>query len=61
MDSRRIVYKPRPDAAPKAELEVLAAVYRFVLDCHAKKEGATKDAAVIGHQEEVSHVEQQPY
>jgi hypothetical protein len=60
MDSLRIIYNPRPDAASIAELGALAAVYRFVLDCHAKKEGATKEAAVIRHKEEVSHAEQQP-
>ena len=33
-----IAYAPRPDATPEAEIATLAAVYRFVLDCHAKKE-----------------------
>lgn len=61
MDCVRIVFSPCPDAAPKAELEALAAIYRFVIDCHAKKEGATNDAAVIRHKVEVSHVEQRPY
>jgi len=31
-------YTPRHDATHEAELSTLAAVYRFVLDCHAKKE-----------------------
>ena len=35
-----VVYEPRPDATPEAELNVLANVYRFILDCHAKKEAA---------------------
>ena len=35
-----IVYSQRPDALPEAELSALAAVYRFVLDCRAKKEAA---------------------
>jgi hypothetical protein len=54
----RIVYRPREDATPEAELKALAAVYKFVLGCHAKKEDATKDNAVVGTKEEVSHVEQ---
>jgi hypothetical protein len=33
-----IAYAQRPDALPDAELSTLAAIYRFVLDCHAKKE-----------------------
>jgi hypothetical protein len=32
-----VVYKPCPDATPKAELNVLAHVFRFIFDCHAKK------------------------
>ena len=36
----QIRYVQRPDAAPKAELDVLASVYGFVLYCHAKKEAA---------------------
>jgi hypothetical protein len=35
-----ISYTARPDATPKAELGALASAYRFVLDCHAKKEAA---------------------
>jgi len=33
-----VVYHMRPDATPEAELDALSAVYRFILDCHAKKE-----------------------
>jgi hypothetical protein len=32
-----ITYTPRPDAAPEAELDALASVYRFILDFHTKK------------------------
>ena len=32
----RITYAPRPDATPEGELNALASVYRFILDCHAK-------------------------
>jgi hypothetical protein len=35
-----VVYEPRPDTTPEAELSALANVYRFILDCHAKKEAA---------------------
>lgn len=38
MPSPVVSYAPRPDATPAAELSALANVYRFVLDCHAKKE-----------------------
>ena len=37
MSSPRIVYTPHPDATPESGVATLAGVYRFVLDCHAKK------------------------
>lgn len=40
MSSPRITYSARPDATPEAELDALAAVYRFILDCRVKKEAA---------------------
>ncbi len=40
MPEQGITYSTRPDATPETELSALAAVYRFVLDCHAKKEAA---------------------
>jgi hypothetical protein len=36
----RISYIPRPDATPEAELNVLASVYRFILNCRAKENAA---------------------
>jgi hypothetical protein len=39
----RVVYRVRPDATPEAELKALAAVYRFILDCHARKEAVRPD------------------
>ena len=33
----RIVYRTRDDAADAAEVAAIANVYRFTLDCHAKK------------------------
>jgi hypothetical protein len=54
-----VVYEPRPDATPEAELSALAAVYRFILDSHAKKMAAEptpdsdscSDAAIVRHTE----------
>ena len=61
-----VVYEPRPDATPEAKLNVLANVYRFILDCHAKKVAAEpayeandrNDVATVRNTEEVRHVEQ---
>lgn len=62
--SPRITYTPRPDATPEAELSALASIYRFVLDCHAKKIAAEpdscNDAAIVRNTEGVSHVDQRP-
>jgi hypothetical protein len=35
-----ISYTPHFDTTPEAELSALTNVYRFILDCHAKKEAA---------------------
>ena len=43
MDKPFISYAPHPDAAPVAEVSALANVYKFVLDCHAKKRGRLLD------------------
>lgn len=40
MSDTRITYAPRPDATAEAELNALAGVYRYILDCHAKKNAA---------------------
>jgi hypothetical protein len=37
MSSPRIVYSPRAGATPETELDVLACVYRFVLERHAAR------------------------
>jgi hypothetical protein len=29
----RIIYAPRPDTDPEAEVSALSAVYKFILDC----------------------------
>ena len=61
-----ITYVSHPDATPKAELEVLANVYRFILDCRAKTRvtelasdpDSSNDAAMVRSGKGVSHVEQ---
>jgi hypothetical protein len=37
MSRARITYTPRGDATPESELDALAAIYKFVLECHASK------------------------
>jgi hypothetical protein len=62
----KIVYVPRPGATAEAELDALVNVYRFILDCHAKKEATEaasepdrrNDTAIVSDTEGVSHVEQ---
>jgi hypothetical protein len=44
MSESRIVYTPRPDATPEGEVASLAAVYRFLLDGHARKKGGPATA-----------------
>jgi hypothetical protein len=39
-----ISYAPRTDATPEAELSALVNIYRFVLDCQAKKKAGGSDA-----------------
>ena len=45
-------------------MNVLANVYRFILDCHAKRIAAepdsSNDAAIVRNTKGVSHVEQRP-
>jgi hypothetical protein len=64
--SSRIAYTPRPDATPEAELNAVAACYRFILfeSSATKKEAAEPASAPYGaarvkHEEKVSHVRQQ--
>jgi hypothetical protein len=40
VDSSRIHYSQRPDTVTEAESSALAAVYKLVLNCHAKKKAA---------------------
>lgn len=39
-----IRYSPRPDATPEGERVALAAVYRYVTDCAAKKKAGVDGA-----------------
>ncbi len=43
--SSRITYAARPDTTPETEAAALAAIYRFVLDQHAKKKGGVPHTA----------------
>jgi hypothetical protein len=36
-DAPRIVYSPRPDATPEAEISALAAVYSYLINTHNSK------------------------
>jgi hypothetical protein len=36
----KVTYTPHPGATREAELRTLSNVYRFILDCHAKKKAA---------------------
>lgn len=38
MSNPTITYASLPDTTPEAELSALSAVYKFILDCHAKKD-----------------------
>jgi hypothetical protein len=65
MNSPRITYIQRPDTTVQGELDTLPTVYKFILDCHAKKKSAEpvpepdsrNDAAIVRYTKEVSHVE----
>ena len=43
MSSTRITYTPRRDASPEVELDVLAAVYRYVLIGSQTRRGDSRD------------------
>ncbi len=40
MDKPAITYAAHPDATSEAEISALANIYKFILDCRAKKEAA---------------------
>jgi hypothetical protein len=35
-----VTYEPRPDTKPESERATLAVVYRFIIDCHARRKAA---------------------
>jgi len=37
-----IVYSAHPDVTPETEAAALATIYRFILDCHARKKKAAR-------------------
>ncbi len=45
MSNPSIIYVPRPDAAPEAELDTLASVYAFVLRCAEARRAEEKQNA----------------
>jgi hypothetical protein len=64
MSNPPIVYRPREDATPEAELSVLSACYAFILQKHQERKKATRpggsDDAMMRQMEGVSHVDQRP-
>jgi hypothetical protein len=44
MSGSVVTYAPRPDVTPDVEVSALANVYKFVLDCRAKKEAAPRQS-----------------
>ena len=48
MSNPSVSYAPRTDATPAAEISAITSVYRFVLDCRAKKEGSRPGAPDAG-------------
>jgi hypothetical protein len=39
-EAPRVAYRSRTDATREGEANALGAIYRFVLDCHAKRNAA---------------------
>jgi hypothetical protein len=56
----QILYTPRCDVTPDGELNALAAVYKFILDCRTKQEGgpptAPDDAMKGSNDERARHI-----
>ena len=52
MDGYRIAYKPLADSTPDVEAEVLAAVYRYLID---RREGRDDDLAADSAEEPGEH------
>jgi len=60
----KIIYQARKDTALERDANLLGNIYKFVLDCHAKKETATSRVSCpekgVRNTGEVSHVDQRP-
>jgi hypothetical protein len=60
----RLIYRARKDSALEREADLLASIYKVVLDCHAKKAADTsrvcRPKTEVRNKGEVSHVDQQP-
>ena len=63
----KVIYHPRPNSTPEAELDALSAVYALALRKYYESKEAAEpalepdscnDAAIVRNTEEVSHVEQ---
>jgi hypothetical protein len=50
-DAPHIIHTERADTMAETELNVLATVYRFILDCYAKKKAAEPTPEPDGHDE----------
>ena len=40
MDSKRLTHVRLPDVTPENDLDSLAAIYRFIIECHESKKAA---------------------
>jgi hypothetical protein len=49
MGSLRIRYVPRHDASLQAELDALSNIFRFIVDCHAKRNAAELASKLGSH------------
>jgi hypothetical protein len=62
VDSPPTIYTSHPDTTLEAELNVLASVYCFILDCHRNKTAAEpdscNDAAMVRDTKGGEHIEQ---
>jgi hypothetical protein len=52
MSDPRLTYTPLLEATPESELDALAAIYKFVIECHEAK----KVAGGVGDRTEVKEV-----
>jgi hypothetical protein len=58
-----VIYRACSDINQQAELSAVANVYRFILDCSAKRttsRQSRRDNAILRNTEGVSHVDRRP-